>query len=190
MSKLTPEQAWSHVKALWPNATCMEKFAMINNFSITSIDWPEGVDRYPPKEEWRDAVWPDDWNKPCRYKRIKADNWQDGYIVGNDDSKIPWIITPGRSQLHWSEYCQVRVTEDKKLNPLDYKMDVCHPMETAPKDRYVELLMGGRWWKGFWSDSFDCWLKFEYQPVDSTQECIDWDREHQPTAWREIKESK
>jgi len=236
MSKLTPEQAWVHVKALWPNATCMEKFAMINNFSITSIDWPAGVDRYPPKEEWRDAVWPQDWGKPCRVYNYDLEQHEDagvligrrkdGYflvesngieIVGElqvrvtddeptirkcrkveqekaaedifppkDELKPGWLLPPGwlrKSKLseqvaEWPEEVKslMHINDGLVQKPDDGRQ----PMATAPKDREVELLMGGDWMDGFYNEGL-WWTKTRYG------RCTGWDRGHQPTAWREPK---
>lgn len=64
MSKLTVEQAWQHVKALWPDAAfiiknglhpgtiyqCKESFCEQHADFTARIDWPEGVIRWPPRE--------------------------------------------------------------------------------------------------------------------------------------------
>jgi hypothetical protein len=54
------------------------------------------------------------------------------------------------------------------------------PMETAPKDRDSELLMGGEWRMGFWNYhqwcSFGCGMSYES------------DKARQPTAWREPRQ--
>lgn len=65
MSKLTPEQAWEHIKVLWPDARYIMRCkpplksdgvfrgSDISSFALldhSRIDWPEGMDRWPPKE--------------------------------------------------------------------------------------------------------------------------------------------
>jgi hypothetical protein len=56
------EEAWSHVKALWPNADCIirKDFMLLTDIvrrgnsieqavslPFTNIVWPDGVNRYP-----------------------------------------------------------------------------------------------------------------------------------------------
>jgi len=244
-NKLTPEQAWVHVKALCKDADHMENhegYTTIRNHDGTIpdvvieegvIDWPEGMDRYPPKEEWRDAVWPDDWGKPAMFGDSKDDVKTAGTLCGRcnwswmDEDGVRWI------------YCQVRVTDDpptiqkcrkveqekaaedifppkdelkpgwllppgwlrkSKLSeqvaewPEEVKSlmhindglvqkpdDGRQPMATAPKDREVELLMGGDWMDGFYNEGL-WWTKTRYG------RCTGWDRGHQPTAWREPRQ--
>ena len=55
MRKLTPQQAWEHVKALWPNAPRIlkyksDQFIIDSSSREVNIDWPPGVDRWPPPE--------------------------------------------------------------------------------------------------------------------------------------------
>ena len=72
MSKLTPQQAWEHVKALFPNATHMtrdidcwfcwlpRRERTVTYFVGDNINWPKGVDRWPPPEpRWREATMAD-----------------------------------------------------------------------------------------------------------------------------------
>jgi hypothetical protein len=130
-NKLTPEQAWVHVKALCKDADHMENhegYTTIRNHDGTIpdvvieegvIDWPEGMDRYPPEV-------PTESRQKCRDLAAQ-------------------------------------------------------PMETAPKDRDIELLMDGKWLEGDFDNGF-WWSKTKHGM------CTAWDRGHQPTAWREPRQ--
>jgi hypothetical protein len=129
-NKLTPAKAWVHVKALCKDADHMENhegYTTIRNHDGTIpdvvieegvIDWPEGMDRYPPEV-------PTESRQKCRDLAAQ-------------------------------------------------------PMGTAPKDRTVEALMGGRWLLARHNGSV--WFSNDRYHLSST-----WDRENQPTAWREIR---
>ena len=125
--KLTPEEAWSHVKALWPDAEYIRKrddtirddlvyrgpsLGKSPRLVGCEIDWPPGIYRYPPKEEWRDAEMPRDWGKEVRFSDDKR-RWNEGKLCGFLESveRYPWLDELGAVYT----YCQVRVTDgDKK----------------------------------------------------------------------------
>jgi hypothetical protein len=121
---ITPQDALVHFQALWPWASNLHKGRSVgevvlrgeNPGDVTrlysqAIDWPEGVDRWPPPEpaeQWREAVMPQDWGKPCR-------------VRDNDDQIwIPCSEIQGRSKHSWAvngtwwKQCQVRVEPKEK----------------------------------------------------------------------------
>jgi hypothetical protein len=211
-----------------------------------NIDW-QAFDYWPPpepSEQWRDAVMPQDWGKPCRYMAL--DTWLDGVLVGKHTAKrkARWIVEQPDGIRNESSECQVRVEpkedatrvkpilgilprdkhreyriedleaviarfEDanqepkaewiEELNDLTRQLvvesivepnptgkdclqvdDGWKPMDSAPKDRPIELLMGGKWYKGRWH-CVGIWIS------DSTyNKTLGWDRNNQPTGWRPL----
>ena len=133
--KLTPAEAWSHVKALWPDATSIvRKDAMLKNdmvvtikgsigdaiaLKLVDIDWPEGITQWPPIEEWRDAVWPQDWGKGARFRDSESYSWRKGFLGGLNP------VNPERVYKWWGgdigvfKECQVRVTDGDKAEKSD-----------------------------------------------------------------------
>lgn len=221
MSKLTPQQAYEHIKALFPSKEVISIHSTENGnvwvheeelrhsgkpayFSIgkIEIDWPEGVDRWPPMEEWVDAVMPQDYGKPCRH-RDDHESWKEGVLVGESvvrNAVYRWITEhPVNGTRYDSQYCQVRVEPEKATAPItrpaqaesivekqpdgDIWTDVYSdglPIETAPKDREIELLMGGKWRKGRWH-SCQIWMT-----VSPEARLFSWDRANQPTRWKPL----
>jgi RES domain-containing protein len=133
-SKMSPEQAWVHVKALWPEAKyirrscdkihadgvkmswdqCLGDFVRLD---YVDIDWPEGMDRYPPelKEEWRDAAWPDDWSKPCRIAHCNDDGTVWVLIGRHTEARDNCFIVQNQHGGRMNAtICQVRVTDPQK----------------------------------------------------------------------------
>jgi hypothetical protein len=104
--KLTPEEAWEHVKALWPDADCISRRNETTYFdcavyvgntqlplSFINIDWPEGVTRWPPPEsKWRHAEMPRDYGKPCEVSDDGTE-WTPAIICGYmpNDRSYPWL---------------------------------------------------------------------------------------------------
>ena len=195
MSKLTPEQAWEHIKALCDDPDFMEyggngtyvhaqdgtTFDLVIEPGI--IDWGD-LTRYPPKEEWRDAVMPQDWGKPCRAK-LSDENWgacEYGVLVGHSVKENRFIIEKdGSIPIRCKNDCQVRITHDEPQSDglwVDVYSDEM-PIETAPKDRTILLLMDGMWMYGYFSKYDRIWV--------SKYKSIAWDRGHQPIKWAEIK---
>jgi hypothetical protein len=151
MSKLTPEQAWVHVKALWPDAEYIRKGCQklstdgvyrgrdIDSFiplHHCNIDWPEGVTQWPPNEEWRDAVVPtigkfEDWGLPCRVRDSESDPWFKSKILGYDESfeSSPWMI---EDDCFYRD-CQVRVTARDKTPP-----DADHVSANVPERETIK----------------------------------------------------
>lgn len=88
--KLTPAEAWEHVKALWPKATHIAKEGSSFGLrwskalgespeGLVSIDWPSGMDRYPPIEKpRRPARMPEDWNKPAWFRNRLSKTCREG----------------------------------------------------------------------------------------------------------------
>ena len=77
--KLTPEQAFAHVKALWP---CAERLRLTTTgitwayeadgvpykaLRYVEIDWPKGVTEWPLQPKWETPVLPFDWGKECEF---------------------------------------------------------------------------------------------------------------------------
>jgi len=63
MKNLSPEQAWEKVKATNPNAKYIYR-VLRDGWAVEprepGIDWPEGVDRWPPPEpRWREPTMAD-----------------------------------------------------------------------------------------------------------------------------------
>lgn len=111
------EEAWEHVRALWPDATHMTKFVMENNFSITSIDWPEGVTQWPPKEPEPAYETPrilEHWGLECEFRDDENDVWVistlRGYVPG---ANKPWGAD---SWTRW-RYARIRASEEKRVKP-------------------------------------------------------------------------
>ena len=130
MSKLTPAEYYGHVKALFPDLESISKgrdgyvscHFKTHSFSMSKICvWPEGVDRWPPVEEWRDAVMPQDWGKPCRH-RDNNESWKEGVLVGESvvrNKVYRWITEhPVNCIRYDSQYCQVRVEQEKAKAPI------------------------------------------------------------------------
>lgn len=143
-SKLTPAEAWEMAKRLHSDACFIYLYPdgrgttrvmtknPANGFENTHkfsnlVDWPDGVDgveRYPlpePEKKWRNAVWPRDWNKPCRVKSLSSkDSWSDddlteGIIIGYDSTEQRWIVRGSdNGTLTMSRWpcCQVIAEED------------------------------------------------------------------------------
>jgi hypothetical protein len=132
MSKLDLKTAWQHVKALWPDALEMRRVVTEIGDRIVidrscdgrkwesmygaNIDWGS-LTQWPPKEEWRDAVMPEDWGKKARFCDYPDDEraWFYDKIAGllNQDEECPWVCSDGTV---W-RYCQVRVTAQDKTPP-------------------------------------------------------------------------
>jgi hypothetical protein len=122
---LTPEQLYVHAKALWPKTTHVsfdEKGLLRHSpnfngsFSIgATVDWGD-LTQWPqpePVEQWRDAVMPQDWGKPCRFKlHDDYKEWGEGEITGFIPREKMWyVFTPER---RWNvKVCQVRVEPEK-----------------------------------------------------------------------------
>jgi hypothetical protein len=133
VSKLTPEQAWQHVKALWPLADFLQKDAIgtLIRFSDAStvwesmyhidIDWGD-LTQWPPKEEWRDAVKADCFTEQvCRWRESVDHTWKTGALIGflHVDSIVEFWVASGSTCMYRikSGNCQVRVTAQDKTPP-------------------------------------------------------------------------
>lgn len=120
--KLTPQEAWERVRALIPSASCMymsggvvrvrEAGGHEKRFEQLQIDWPEGVDIWPPKEterKWRDARMPEDWGKPVQYFFTKKClDFYEGTLVGyhGDDPSFV-VLDKDEMELYWASKVQV-----------------------------------------------------------------------------------
>lgn len=208
MSKLTPEAAFNQAKALFTDAIEIKKHGnslsqlcygqkgnvMSIAYISAEIDWGD-LARYPPEpepEQWRDAVWPDDWGRYCRWNKCRGScDWDTGTIVGYSGKDPSWIVVDDGFTFDpfWASECQVRVTDEDRKAPITRpaqaesivdKDDGSQPMHTAPKDREIELLMGGEWIRGMWSRNGDHWMSLDVGK-DSR-----WDEANRPTAWRPL----
>lgn len=134
MPKLTPEQAFSHAKALWPDVTKIEidvanpdlvavvtpgsKYFVKTYVAIGSnIEWPKGVSHWPIPGQWRDATIADiDKGMKARVRDDAKAHWLDNYenqeyvFVGAQHlpayKRMSWITWRSGSVLGWV-YCQV-----------------------------------------------------------------------------------
>jgi hypothetical protein len=149
---LTPEKAWEHVKALWPDAECIRKRmgdTIVNcvvyileyqiPLQLVMVDWPDGFNRYPPKEEWRDAVWPQDWGKEARFRDGESYSWQNGVLCGMIPKRhFKWFAADKGMFVH----CQVRVTEQDKEPPDADRLEPSQPeRDFLTKEQIAEFLL-------------------------------------------------
>jgi len=196
-NKLTPEQAWQHVKAIMPFAKALKKRnALFNSHYIElphdqfiellccEIEWPDGMYSYPPEPEkqWRAAVMPADWGRRCRVKNHGSTEWQETYVLGCTMNGKRWFAD---NRNIWDQ-CEVPVDEPPTIRESQIVEDGNRnpqPMSTAPKDRAIELFMGGGWVVGSFEPDSKIWAS---RPVYNKS--IAWDRGNQPSAWREISD--
>lgn len=105
MSKLSPEQAWQHVKALWPDAEYIRKGCQklstdgvyrgrdIDSFiplHHCEIDWPDGMTRYPPPEPQHREPWQDDVGKMVEVRDRKEQPWKKQMLLAILPSKCEY----------------------------------------------------------------------------------------------------
>lgn len=219
---MTPEQAWQHIKALWPDAEYIEPYSTttsrirfnLGRVSVQfswEIDWST-VRRYPPAEpQYREPTQADigkmvevrdyanqTWRKkallailPSRYEcRYIVDNSSDDTEACFDhfiEARIEARIAVDTNRKHCPT-CKLDITGCTWCSdpypgcPLPSQLDE-QPIDTAPKDRLIWLLMGGKWVTGFFDGNI--WLTGA-QP-DGANHSLKWDDENQPTKWRPIK---
>jgi hypothetical protein len=190
---ITPQDALVHFQALWPWASNLHKGRSVgevvlrgeNPGDVTrlysqAIDWPEGVDRWPPPEpDWRDAVMPQDWGKDARFRDDLDDDWfEEGLTLGGfarDNEVLPYVDSDGNG---WA-YCQVRVEPEPTGKDLQVE-DGWQTMDSAPKDSaLISLRMGGQRVEGYWS-MCGIWVS------KGTEKPLSWDKANQPTGWRPL----
>lgn len=119
---LTPEQAWEHVKALWPEAARIRKVAErqaeiegkggFQTFTDSIIDWPEGVDRWPmveAKVAYREPTIAD-WNQECEFSDDEK-TWEThklwGFVNKDEDADLRFF-----GGISWWSYARIRVTPE------------------------------------------------------------------------------
>jgi len=116
MTKLTPQEAFEHVKALWPDTVSIRlhnhgNTLLIDNQSLLmhlelKFDWPPGITEWPPQPKWEEPVLPDDWGKLCELSHDSI-TWQTEKLAGftklNDRDERLWRNTEGR----WFKYCRI-----------------------------------------------------------------------------------
>lgn len=112
--KLTPQRAYEAAKLLWPDTKFIKRvdslgFVYVNETDYIAariertIDWPEGVTRWPmPETKWRAAKMPDDYGKPARFSNGGATH--DGVFCGMLHSGAHRFID--QDGIAW-RYCQV-----------------------------------------------------------------------------------
>jgi hypothetical protein len=115
--KLTPAEAWEHVKALWPDACALTKDAYGNStlhrtekqFLLLGdcAEWPEGMDRYPPiAKPRRPARMPEDFGKPAWFRDSIHDHWTKGELCGLTKSPFEhWVDEDGNQWLYADVEC-------------------------------------------------------------------------------------
>lgn len=113
-NRITPQQAFEHLTALWPDTAEIRKHNHGDTLLIAEdglpdrlqlkIDWPEGVDRWPmPELKWRDARMPEDYGKAARFSNGS----------GTHDEKFYGMLPSGEHRyidqngIAW-RHCQVR----------------------------------------------------------------------------------
>jgi hypothetical protein len=143
-----------------------------------AIDWPEGVDRWPPlepAEQWRDAVMPQDWGKPCRVRHEDGE-WRQSVIQGK--STHCWAASGT-----WWAHCQVRV--DPKPTGKD-----CLQVEDAIQELLTSLKKAlNVMEKGIEVRMMDQWPVLQTIlpiAIKSAKETIAKYAANQPTGWREL----
>lgn len=121
---MTPEQAWEHVKALDHRAECITPYfgshksvgVQLGNDRVYSIpvaiDWPEGVDRWPPVEvEYREPRMPEDYGKEIEVRDLQTKDWQSATLGGFAKDYIgscKWLTEDGHRWCH----ARIRVTPE------------------------------------------------------------------------------
>lgn len=125
---LTPEEAFKAGKKLWPSLVkirrniggrtvlCLKDSSEVRVYA--DVSWPADMDQWPaPPDKWRDAVWPDDWNKPARFRDLVTDRWSTvgGKLIGHDADApgCRWISSSHMSYRH----CQVKVSPNEPDAP-------------------------------------------------------------------------
>ena len=113
MSKLTPQQAWEHVKALWPNAPRIlkykgDQFIIDSSSREVNIDWPEGVDRWPPLEpKYREPTMAD-VGKMVEVRQNPQQEWKHRNLIYISNAKSKFItLCDGRDPWEWT-YARIK----------------------------------------------------------------------------------
>jgi len=123
MSKLTPEQVFEHVKALWPSVDSITKVGSgygichkQNEVCSVHVDWPEGVTEWPMPPKWELPSFPDDFNQQVRFRDHEGQLWRYGILVGyNVDSTDQWIVRGnGMYESTCCRICEI----DRNLHPV------------------------------------------------------------------------
>jgi len=108
-NKLTPQEVFEHVKALWPSAESITKlgsgYAICykqNEACSVPIDWPEGVTEWPPQPRWETPVLPDDGGKECEFSD-DGKEWVEAMLIGYVQTyRMKW-----RSTNQPYNYCRI-----------------------------------------------------------------------------------
>lgn len=192
--KITPEQAWQHVKALWPDAIGLSRdefgasllFRNRSNGLSVSIDWPEGMDRYPPAEPTYREPTQADVGKMVEVRDHHSQRWQTHELLAILPTvyQYRYIVDTTRdtAEATFDYFTEARIAVDDQsvdANKMDLPHPDARPIRTAPKDQESWLLMGGEWRKGVWS--VNNWVS-----TDAVRGYT-WDLQNQPTHWRPIK---
>lgn len=207
---MTPEQAWEHVRALWPDAAfivknglhpgtiyqCQESFCEQHADFTARIEWPEGVVRWPPREPQYREPTPADVGKMVQVRDYADHNWRECELLAVLPSKYKnrFLVDFAHA---WTSFRFTRIAIDEPQPcPIDAANTArlaqlkepthpdAQPIATAPQDRIVWLWMGGRWMTGRYGVGSCRWIT-TLQP-DGMYTGFDWDSENQPTHWREI----
>jgi hypothetical protein len=172
------------------------------------IDWPEGMTRYPPPEPKYREPTQKDVGKMVEVRDFDRDDWCPvrAKLLAVIDAGVVFrfIVSFDAMSRDWTKWRQARIAVDEpslmdglvgawipnkdgEFRQIYPKPDLPHPdakpIETAPKDRLIWLLMGGEWVTGFFDGNI--WLT-GIQP-NGVSHSLKWDDENQPTHWREIK---
>jgi hypothetical protein len=107
MSKLTPQQAWEHIKSVWPNATHVCRYGehgltLSYMANAAKIDWPEGVDRWPPPEpKYREPTMAD-VGKMVEVRQNQSQEWKPRTLIYISNTEIKFItLCDDRNPWEW-----------------------------------------------------------------------------------------
>lgn len=148
MSKLTPEQAWQHVKALYKDADGIEQGSSnqetvvrmgqyqrpLTLYRMNEIDWPEGMDRYPPPEPQYREPTQADVGKMVEVRYNDVSDWSERMLIAILPSHYPRRFLC-QSDVHWQSYCdwleaRIAVDEPQAKSPRPSRPGQVAGMET------------------------------------------------------------
>jgi hypothetical protein len=117
---LTPQQAFEHCKALWPNIDFIGKHEGGHDngwvkigYALerlgTIIDWPPGVDRWPPPEpKYREPTMADR-DKMIEVRLCENDEWVKAKLIYIRNGGFRFITIKDASEsLGWYAYARIK----------------------------------------------------------------------------------
>ena len=120
---MKPEEAFNHVKALWPQTETIKKKGIgwsalsIDKTEIAhgngeKVDWTPEVTEWPLLPKWEAPIIPYDTGKVCEFSD-DGNIWIESCLIGYNSMKaFLWMSTSGN-------YAKCRI--NRKLYPLEIK---------------------------------------------------------------------